>query len=240
MLLGEVCTRACRFCHVKTGNPEGIVDTKEPLQTAESIQKMKLSYVVLTMVDRDDIADGGSGQVAKTVRKINELNPQVKIEILAGDFRGQLSSVDKVLKSGIQVYAHNIETVRRLSPRVRDRRADYDQSLKTLEHVKTSQTKVRFTKSALMLGLGETKEEVIESMRDLRTVGCDFITIGQYLRPTKKHLSIKEFVSPEVFKEYENIALELGFLSVASGPLIRSSYKAKEFYKKALKRLEDE
>ena len=235
MLLGDTCTRACRFCHIKTGNPAGLLNQKEPMEVAKSCQFMALDYVVLTMVDRDDIPDGGAYHVVKVIKQIQELNPGIKVEILAGDFGGKRSSLKQLVLSGIQVFAHNIETVKRLSPRVRDARASYQQSLSVLKTVKEEfESNQMYSKSALMLGLGETKEEVIEALGDLREHGVDFITIGQYMRPTKKHLSVKEWVKPEVFQELEKIAKKMGFIAVASSPLVRSSYKASSFYKQAL------
>ena len=205
------------------------------MEVAKSCQFMTLDYVVLTMVDRDDLPDGGATHVAKVIKQIQALNPGIKIEILAGDFGGRLSSLGQIVKSGIQVFAHNLETVKRLSPRVRDARASYQQSLSVLKTVKEKfESHQMYTKSALMLGLGETKDDVIEALSDLREHGVDFMTIGQYMRPTKKHLSVKEWVRPDVFQELEKIAKEMGFLAVASAPLVRSSYKASFFYKQAL------
>ncbi len=233
MVLGDTCTRGCRFCNVKTGNPNGWVDASEPRNTAETVREMELRYVVLTMVDRDDLPDGGSEHVARVIEEIHHLNPETLVEVLAGDFRGQDDSLSKVLQPRPKVFAHNLETVRRLTPRVRDRRATYDTSLKVLQRVKQLADYPLYTKSALMLGLGETLDEVRESLQDLRRHDVDFVTLGQYLRPTHKHLSIKRFVTPEEFSEIGDFARSIGFKSVASGPLVRSSYKARDFFERA-------
>lgn len=233
MVLGDTCTRGCRFCNVKTGNPNGWLDHDEPRQVAESTQLMKLKYVVITMVDRDDLEDGGAAHVARVLSEIKILNPDTRIELLAGDFNGSMASIQTILQVRPEVYAHNIETVERLSPRVRDARASYRQSLLTLEHVKRNAGYSVYTKSALMLGLGEEREEIIASLKDLRASEVDFITIGQYMRPSKKHLSIKRWVHPDEFKEIGDIAYSLGFKGVASSPLVRSSYMAREFYEQA-------
>lgn len=239
MICGDTCTRACRFCHVKTGNPGGLLDPHEPQQVAESVQSMGLKYVVITMVDRDDLPDGGAAHVAAVVRKVRELNPEIIIELLAGDFQGKESSIRTILDAGINVYAHNIETVKRLTPRVRDARASYTQSLETLAMAKRiAGSQPLLTKSALMLGLGETTDEIHEAMKDLRAKGIDLLTIGQYMRPTKKHLSVKAWIEPAVFKQLGEDAKNFGFLAVASSPLVRSSYMANQFYREALKALE--
>ena len=233
MVLGDTCTRACRFCNINTGNPNGWVDEKEPLHTAESVRDMQLKYVVLTMVDRDDMADGGAAHVGKVIDEIKRLNPNIIVEILAGDFRGLDESLKSVLRSEPKVFAHNIETVERLSPRVRDARATYRTSLSVLKRVKELADYQVFTKSALMLGLGESMEEVHQALRDLRDYDVDFVTLGQYLRPSKKHLAIKRWVTPDEFKELEVYARQIGFKSVASGPLVRSSYKAWDYFETA-------
>jgi lipoic acid synthetase len=234
MVLGEVCTRGCRFCNVKTGNPNGWLDSEEPEKVAQSAHKMGLKYVVITMVDRDDLSDGGAAHVASVVRRMREVTPDIGVELLVGDFGGSDTAATTILAERPEVYAHNLETVERLSPRVRDARAKYRQSLRVLGRVKELADYRVYTKSALMLGLGEEKEEVIQALADMREVGVDFITIGQYLRPTRKHLSIKRFVEPKEFDEIASIAKDLGFLSVASGPLVRSSFKAREFYEQAV------
>ena len=237
MVLGEVCTRGCRFCNVKTGNPNGSLDLDEPRQVAESAALMKLKYVVITMVDRDDLPDGGAEHVATVVRKVRELNPGIVIELLAGDFRGSDDALKIILAERPEVYAHNIETVERLSPRVRDARANYRQSVRALQRVRELAQYRVFTKSAVMLGLGEDEDEVKQSLRDLREAGVEFVTLGQYMRPTNKHLSIKRFAHPDEFNRLGEYAESIGYLSVASAPLVRSSFKAHEFYAKAQAKL---
>ncbi len=234
MILGDTCTRGCRFCNVKTGNPQGWLDPEEAVKTAESARIMKLKYVVITMVDRDDLPDGGAAHVGEVVRAVRALNPGIRVELLAGDFRGDADCLGTVVRDRPDVYAHNLETVERLTPRVRDRRASYRQSLEVLAAVKRLSPVPIFTKSALMLGLGEDIEEVKASLRDMREFGVDFVTMGQYMRPTKKHLSIKRFVQPEEFEVLGAYAKEIGFRSVASAPLVRSSYKAGEFFQAAV------
>jgi lipoic acid synthetase len=233
MVLGDTCTRACRFCNVKTGNPGGWLDPDEPRKTAESAKLMGLRYVVITMVDRDDLEDGGAAHVAEVIKTVREVNPGILIEILAGDFRLRRESLDILMQAKPNVFAHNLETVSRLTPRVRDARASYQQSLEVLQMVKRIADYPVLTKSALMLGLGETTDEVTEALRDLRQYDVDFITLGQYMRPTKKHLAIKRWVEPREFDELGQVAKQLGFKSVASGPLVRSSYNAAEYFDKA-------
>ncbi len=235
MLLGDTCTRACRFCHIKTASFPPPPDPNEPTHVGESCQGMGLKYVVMTMVNRDDLADGGADHIAKVVRKVKELNPGIVIELLMGDFRGDEKAMECVLASGIHVYAHNLETVESLSVRVRDRRATYGQSLQVLQRAKQLSTYPLYTKSALMLGLGETYDEVKQSLHDLRAHDVDIVTIGQYMRPTKKHLSVKEWVHPDVFSQLALDAKELGFLAVASAPLVRSSYRAGAIYNEVSK-----
>ena len=235
MVLGDTCTRGCRFCNVKTGNPQGWLDANEPDQTAESARIMNLKYVVITMVDRDDLPDGGAAHVAKVITRIRDVNPGIKIEILGGDFQKNAAALNEIIDAKPEIYAHNLETIRRLTPRVRDARAGYQQSLDVLRLVKEAAKHEMYTKSALMLGLGETLEEVVECLVDMREYGVDFVTIGQYMRPTKKHLSIKRWVHPDEFAQLAEKAKQLGFMSVASGPLVRSSYKANEFYEEAMR-----
>jgi len=234
MVLGDTCTRGCRFCNVKTGNPGGWLDPKEPEQTALSAQLMGLKYAVITMVDRDDLPDGGAAHVAQVIAKVRELNPGIRIEILGGDFRGSDAALATIATGRPEVWAHNLETVERLTPRVRDARAAYRQSLEVLRRYKELCGYPVFTKSALMLGLGETLAEVEQTLADMREYQVDLVTIGQYMRPTKKHLQIKRWVPPEEFDLVAAKARALGFKSVASGPLVRSSYLADEFYEKAL------
>lgn len=236
MVLGETCTRACRFCNVKTGNPGGWLDPNEPEETAQSAKMMGLKYAVITMVDRDDLPDGGATHVASVLKRVRELSPEIKIEILSGDFRGQDSALSTLVAAQPEVFAHNIETIRRLTPRVRDARASYEQSLKVLRRFKELAGYRVYTKSALMLGLGESLDEVKEALADLREHQVDFVTLGQYMRPTKQHLSIKRWVTPAEFDELAEAARAMGFLSVVSGPLVRSSYRAGEFYEQAVAR----
>jgi lipoic acid synthetase len=229
MLLGDTCTRACAFCAVKTGNPKGVVDAGEPEKVAAAVGALKLRYVVLTTVDRDDLADGGAAHYAATVRAIRAHDANVRIEVLTGDFQGNEASLRTVLASEPDVFAHNLEVVERLSSVARDRRATYATSLEVLAAVKRIAPS-RLTKSSLMVGLGETEAELIASMRDLRAAAVDFLTIGQYLRPTPLHLPVVEFVEPATFERLRSIGMELGFRYVASGPLVRSSYKAAEHF----------
>lgn len=227
MLLGDTCTRGCRFCSVKTNRTPNKPDPLEPLNTAEAIKKWGLGYVVLTTVDRDDLPDGGSHHLAETVRLIKEKSPKTHVETLAGDFRGDLSQVDILAKSGLDVYAHNLETVEELTPHVRDRRATYRQSLSVLKRAKET-VPTLITKSSLMLGFGETEEQVIQTLKDLRSINCDIVTFGQYMRPTRRHMKVVEYIKPEVFDKWKQTAMNMGFLYCASGPLVRSSYKAGE------------
>lgn len=227
MLMGDTCTRACRFCHVKSGNPKGVLDPNEPSNVALAIAELKLRYVVLTSVDRDDLADGGADHFARTVEEIKKKSPDTLVEVLIPDFQGDEKSIERICLSGVDVIAHNIETVLRLTPTVRDIRCDYHQSLEVLKKVKECFPKI-YTKSSIMVGLGETKDEIFQAMDDLRRVGVQIVTFGQYLRPTNWHLPVTEYVHPDVFKEYEKVGLTKGFLSVPSGPLVRSSYRAAE------------
>ena len=233
MLMGEVCTRGCRFCDVKTGNPKGVLDPEEPQKVAYAVSQMDLDYIVLTSVDRDDLQDEGSGHFAETVRVLKQLSPGLIVEVLTPDFKGNMEFVAKIVDAGPEVYAHNIETVERLTPKVRDPRAGYQQSLDVLEYVKKRDPS-RYTKSSIMLGLGESDDEVIQSLKDLRAVGCDVVTFGQYLQPRRRHLKVEDFVTPEKFKEWQQVAESMGFLYVASGPLVRSSYRAGEFFMKGV------
>lgn len=231
MLMGSVCTRACQFCSVDTGNPGGWLDKNEPFNTAKTVQEMGLQYVVLTSVDRDDLADGGAFHYAKTVKEIKRLCPNTKVEALTSDFQGDLSSVKIVLDSGVDVYAQNLETVQRLTHPVRDPRASYEQTLAVLEYAKKTYPQL-ITKTSLMLGLGESEAEVLETMDDLRKIKVDVLTLGQYLQPTRNHYPIARFITPEEFKQYRTWGLEKGFLEVASGPMVRSSYRADRIFQK--------
>jgi lipoic acid synthetase len=227
MLMGAVCTRACRFCAVDTGNPRGWLDPEEPENVARSVELMGLKYVVLTSVNRDDLPDGGAAHYAAAIRAIKRRNPATAVEALTPDFEGVLEEVRTVVDSGLDVFAQNVETVERLTHPVRDPRAGYRQTLDVLEHAKAHRAAV-LTKTSLMLGLGETDEEIRRTMIDLRAVAVDILTLGQYLRPTVNHLDIERFVTPEEFDRYRNWALSLGFLECVSGPLVRSSYRAEQ------------
>jgi lipoic acid synthetase len=229
MILGDTCTRACRFCAVKTGNPRGIVDTEEPGRVAQAIAELHLNYVVITSVDRDDLPDGGAGIFGETVEQIKAKSPQTLVEVLTPDFRGKRADIERVVASRPEVFGQNIETVRRLTYAVRDRRAGYEQTLDVLRTVKEIDA-TRKTKSSILVGIGETPDEVVETMRDLRAANVDLLAIGQYLQPTrlKRHVPLVEYVRPEQFAQYREEGLKLGFKYVASGPLVRSSYKAWE------------
>ncbi|XP_037031604.1 lipoyl synthase, mitochondrial [Bradysia coprophila] len=229
MLMGDTCTRGCRFCSVKTARNPPPLDANEPKHTATAIASWGLDYIVLTSVDRDDLPDGGSKHIAECIREIKLKNPKIFVECLAPDFRGDIECVKTIATSGLDVYAHNIETVEKLTPFVRDRRANYRQTLAVLKEAKNINPKL-VTKSSIMLGLGETDAEVEQTLQDLRSVGVDCLTLGQYMQPTKRHLKVIEYVTPEKFKHWENRGQELGFLYTASGPLVRSSYKAGEFF----------
>jgi len=231
MLMGDVCTRACRFCAVNTGNPRGWLDSDEPANTARSVQLMNLRYVVLTSVNRDDLADGGAGHYADCVRQVKEVNPGTAVEALTPDFLGVLADVETVLDSGIEVFAQNVETVRRLTHPVRDPRASYEQTLAVLAHAKRYRPDV-LTKTSLMLGLGETEEEIIEAMDDLRGAAVDILTFGQYLQPTAHHYPIDRWVTPDDFEKYRRWGLDRGFMEVVSGVFVRSSYRAEQVLQK--------
>ncbi|MBI2658389.1 lipoyl synthase [Candidatus Woesearchaeota archaeon] len=232
MLMGDVCTRGCRFCAVKTGNPMQKLDADEPKKIAKALAEIKLfDYVVLTSVNRDDLRDGGASHFAECIREIKKAYPEIIVEVLIPDFNGNIEDLKKIIDAKPEVIAHNIETVERLQRKARDARANYKQSLSVLENVKKINPKI-YTKSSIMLGLGEADDEVIQSMKDLRKINVDILTIGQYLRPSDWHLPINEFVPPQKFRYFEQKALELGFLFCASGPFVRSSYKAGELFVK--------
>jgi lipoic acid synthetase len=223
MILGEICTRSCKFCGVKTGKPLP-VDWEEPERLAESVKLMKVKHCVITSVDRDDLDDGGAAFWAETIKKIKEVNPKTTIETLIPDFDNVKESIDKVIEAKPEVISHNLETVERLTPQIRSR-AQYRRSLEVIKHIAESGI---VAKSGIMLGLGETKEEVLQTMDDLLEVGCKVMTIGQYLAPTKEHMPVQEYITPEQFEEYEKIGLEKGFDFVESSPLVRSSYQAEK------------
>src|ERR1700722_8744864 len=231
MLMGAVCTRACRFCSVDTGNPRGWLDAEEPANAARTVQLMKLKYVVLTSVNRDDLPDGGAGHYAACVRAIRERNPDTAVEALTPDFQGVLKDVETVVDSGVQVFAQNVETVRRLTHPVRDPRAGYEQTLKVLAHAKRFRPAV-LTKTSLMLGLGEDIAEIIQTMDDLRAANVDLLTLGQYLRPTPNHLPVQGFVRPAECTQLREAALPRGFVECVAGPLVRSSYRAEQALKR--------
>jgi lipoic acid synthetase len=227
MLMGEVCTRACRFCAVDTGNPRGWLDPEEPANAARTVELMRLRYVVLTSVNRDDLPDGGAAHFAACVRAIKARSPATVVEALTPDFQGVTADVETVVDSGLEVFAQNVETVRRLTHPVRDPRAGYEQTLAVLAHAKRHRPDV-LTKTGLMLGLGETDTEILEAMDDLRAAGVDLLTLGQYLRPTVYHLRVARYVTPEQFDRYREQALQRGFRECVAGPLVRSSYRAEQ------------
>ncbi|HEV2329876.1 MAG TPA: lipoyl synthase [Verrucomicrobiae bacterium] len=227
MIAGDRCTRACGFCAVATAKPLAL-EADEPARVAEATRRMKLKHVVITAVARDDLKDGGADHFAKTIEMVRELNPGIVIEVLVPDFNDSDAAIETVLAAEPRIYNHNLETVRRLTPEVRHR-ATYDRSLSVLRKVKEKRGAGIYTKSGVMLGLGETTAELFEAMRDLRASGCDILTLGQYLQPTLRHLPVKEFVTPAQFAEYKVAAEEMGFVHVASGPMVRSSYHADEF-----------
>ena len=225
MLLGSVCTRACKFCAVDTGNPKGQIDAKEPEKVANSIAQMNLKYAVLTSVNRDDLEDGGAMHFAQTVVSTKKEAPGVIIEALVPDFLGKRESIETLLDSNVEVFAQNLETVKRLTHQVRDHRAGYEQTLEVLAYAKKYSPKT-ISKTSLMLGLGESEDELLESFNDIRSAGVDVLTLGQYMRPTINHLPVEKWYSPEEFLYMKKLALDIGFKEVASGPLVRSSYRA--------------
>jgi len=228
MILGDTCTRACKFCDVKTGNPKGFINTHEIDQASEMVKVMDLKYIVITSVDRDDLSDFGSSHFANVVKRIHQDHPEVIVEVLIPDFCGIEEHMHTLAKSHPFVIAQNIETVKRLTHPVRDRRAGYETTMQCLDFYKKNYPSIK-TKSSIMVGLGETFEEIVETLKDLRDVGCDIITFGQYLRPSTRHLPIKKYYSPAEFEKLKKIAYEMNFEFVASGPLVRSSYKAADY-----------
>jgi len=231
MVMGSVCTRACRFCAVDTGNPRGWLDPEEPENTARAVKLMKLGYIVLTSVDRDDLPDGGAGHYAACVKAIKKLNPNTAVEALTPDFQGVLKDVEVVIDSGLEVFAQNVETVKRLTHPVRDPRAGYGRTLSVLAHAKRHRPDI-LTKTSLMLGLGERDHEIMGTMDDLREIGVDILTLGQYLRPTPNHLVVERYVTPDEFDAYRQEGLDKGFVEVVAGPLVRSSYRAERVLQK--------
>ncbi|EGB06409.1 hypothetical protein AURANDRAFT_29425 [Aureococcus anophagefferens] len=232
MIMGDTCTRGCRFCSVKTSRTPRALNPEEPKNTGRAVAEWGLDYVVITSVDRDDVHDHGSGHIAETVKELKLANENLLVEVLSPDFGGDLARVETVAHSGLNVFAHNIETVERLTPLVRDRRAGYRQTLDVLRHAKASAGVL--TKTSIMLGFGEADDEIRATLADLRAAGVDVVTFGQYLQPTKRHLKVKEYVTPEKFDAWKDEADAMGFLYVASGPLVRSSYRAGELYVKNL------
>jgi len=233
MILGETCTRGCRFCAVHTGDPRGVVDPREPENVGRALGEMDLAYVVLTMVDRDDLLDGGAEHVARTVRRIKHYSPDLLVETLVGDFQGARADVETVVLDGRpDVFAHNVEVVPELQRRMRDARCTWDRSMRVLEMARGAGANV--TKTSLMVGCGETREQVLSAMREIRDADVDVLTIGQYLRPSKKHAEVKRWVTPEEFDGYREAGLGMGFSYVASGPLVRSSYRAAEAFLKGI------
>ena len=231
MLMGSVCTRACKFCSVDTGNPNGWLDKDEPTNIAKAVEAMMLKYVVLTSVNRDDLPDGGAQHFANTVKLIKELNPDTAVEALTPDFKGLSTSIETIVNSGLEVFAQNIETVERLTHQVRDIRAGYHQTIDVLSESKRINPKI-LTKTSIILGLGETDIEIEQTLDDLAEKNIDIVTIGQYLRPTRNHHPIERWVTPDEFERYRQIGLKKGFLEVISGPLVRSSYRAERVLEK--------
>jgi lipoic acid synthetase len=228
MIMGDTCTRGCRFCSVNSGRPL-FLDPKEPEKVAEAIKKWGLKYVVITSVCRDDLPDGGANHIAKTIKSVKMQCPQTIVEPLIPDFQGNHSALENIIGSGPEVISHNIETVARLSPLIRDPRATYEQSLRVLEMIKDIDRKI-YTKSAIMLGLGETEAEVMQAAKDLRSAKVDIVSMGQYLQPTSRHLPVKEYISPEKFESYKRRIEKMGFVYTVAGPFVRSSYKAGELF----------
>ncbi len=228
MILGDTCTRACKFCHVKTGNPKGFINHEEIENTSKMVGTMSLRYVVITSVDRDDVADHGSGHFAAVVERVNQDHPETKVEVLIPDFAGIPEFMHKLAKSNPFVIAQNLETVKRLTHPVRDPRAGYEKTLNCLKFYKENYPHIQ-TKTSLMVGLGEEWKEIQEALEDIRAAGVDIVTFGQYLQPSKRHLDVKKFYTPDEFEELKRMALKMGFKFVASGPLVRSSYKASDF-----------
>jgi lipoic acid synthetase len=227
MIGGDRCTRACGFCAVSTAKPLAL-EADEPARVAEATRRMKLKHIVITAVARDDLPDGGAEHFRQTIETVRKLNPGIVVEVLVPDFLDRDASIDAVLSADPEIFNHNLETVRRLTPSVRSR-ATYERSLSVLQKVKAKRGEGTYTKSGLMLGLGETEDELLTAMQDLRRVRCDLLTLGQYLQPTLKHLPVVEFISPAKFAEYKRVADQMGFAHVASGPMVRSSYHANEF-----------
>ncbi|MFX0014245.1 MAG: lipoyl synthase [Promethearchaeota archaeon] len=231
LLMGPFCTRSCKFCNVQTRNPHQSLDPKEPENLARAVEELGLKYVVLTSVTRDDLIDGGSEHLSRCIRSIKRKNPNIIIEILIPDFQGNLTALQRLIESNPNVVGHNIETTEVLTPRVRDKKASFNQSIQILKHIKKLNPHI-LTKSSIILGFGETDDQILSTLEELRRVKVDIVTLGQYLQPSRRQLDVVEFLKPEKFDFWKNKALEMGFLYVVSGPLVRSSYCAGEFYSK--------
>ncbi len=229
MILGNICTRHCKFCATKTGNPHGIIDSTEPERVKKAVEELNLKYVVLTSVTRDDLPDQGATIYGETIKAIKSINKNIHVEVLTPDFYANPEIIEIVINTGLDVFAHNVETVKRLTRAVRDRRFSYEQSLETLKIAKDIRPDI-LTKSGFMVGLGETEEEIVSTMEDIKKAGCKILTIGQYLMPSRKHLPVKKYYTPEEFKKFQEIGLKMGYKFVASGPLVRSSYRAGEIF----------
>lgn len=229
MLMGDTCTRACSFCSVSSGKPNGWLDYDEPYNLADAVTSLGLKYVVITSVARDDLPDGGADHIVSCIQAIKDADPEILVEVLIPDLQGDIAALRKVVESPVEVIAHNIETIERLTQKVRDPRAMYSQSLQVLENIKRMDPS-KYTKTSIMVGVGETWEELSETFLDLQQINVDFLTIGQYLRPTKKQMPVEKYIHPDVFAQMREEALQYGFKYVASGPLVRSSYKAGELF----------
>lgn len=234
MLLGDTCTRGCRFCSVKTSRSPPLPDPSEPFNTAKAISEWGLDYVVLTSVDRDDLSDGGSGHFAQTVQQLKQMNASICVECLTPDFRGDTEAIKTVAASGLDVYAHNVEAVEEYQRFVRDPRANFNQSIDVLKFAKNITKQLNgesvITKTSIMLGFGETDDQIMRTLDKLKEAQVDCVTLGQYMQPTKRHIKVVEYITPEKFKHWEEYGNQLGFMYTASGPLVRSSYKAGEFF----------
>jgi len=229
LLMGSYCTRSCRFCDVETRNPHQQLDSEEPKKLAQSVNEIGIKYIVLTSVTRDDLPDGGASHISRCILEVRRSNPNVLIEVLIPDLQGDLSALRKIIETKPDVLGHNIETTESLTSIVRDKRASFKQSIKVLENIKEIDPQI-LTKSSLMLGLGESEKDTLNALKELKRVKVDIVTLGQYLQPSRRHLNVVDYIEPRKFEYWKKVALEMGFLYVASGPLVRSSYKAGEFY----------
>ena len=229
LLMGSYCTRSCRFCDVETRNPHQQLDSEEPMKLAQSVNEIGIKYVVLTSVTRDDLPDGGASHISRCILEIRKSNPNILIEVLISDLQGDLSALRKIIETNPNVLGHNIETTESLTSIVRDKRASFKQSIKVLENIKEIDPQI-LTKSSIMLGLGESEKDILNALKELKRVKVDIVTLGQYLQPSRRHLNVVDYIEPRKFEYWKKVALEMGFLYIASGPLVRSSYKAGEFY----------